>query len=722
MSKSASSGGTKKSSTKAKTPPPPSVEELIVRPSNTGASNAGKIYLNLETIRALGLDAGAYVSIGRSVSITGMITPTSCDLDVVEVPQELRRLSGLVAGDRVTIKAVPRPDPAGTIFVFTEKPQEKVSKLLKSVGIVQDGLILDEIEIVSAIKEKTVDDIQSLGLTPLKRVPLLITDATKVIKVDKGLPKSSKYVGYNSIGGLQEELKLLRSKIELPLNRPELFERFQTPPERGFLLYGPPGTGKTLLLKAIANETDNHILRVNGPSIYSKYLGETESALRSIFEEAERFAPAIVFIDEIDALAPKRDSDESGETESRVVATLLTLMDGMNAGGKVVIIGATNRPNNIDPALRRPGRFGQEIEIGIPSAQARQEILQILLSAVPHHLTALDIEQIANKTHGYVGADLQALSNDAVMCAIQDGLQANRAIDDMFLERDDVEKALVHIRPSAMREVFLETPKVFWSDIGGQAEIIRRLKEAVEWPLTQKDTFERLGIVPPRGVLLYGPPGCSKTLLAKALATETGLNFLAVKGPELFNKFVGESERAVREVFRKARAAAPSIIFFDEIDALTTARGESEAGGDRVLTSMLNEMDGIESLNGVVILAATNRPDVIDSALMRPGRLDRLVYVRPPDRDARRQILLIQFAKMALDDSVNLEELADLTEGCSGAEVVSICQEAGLLAMNESVDIPAIRQDHFLAALSGLRKNITPSMLEFFEKFDTGRL
>ncbi|PRT55919.1 ATPase family gene 2 protein [Wickerhamiella sorbophila] len=722
MSKSASSGGTKKFSVKPKPPPSPTVQELIVRPSNTGAQNGGKIYLDLETIRALGLEAGACASVGRSVFVTGTITPTSCDLDVVEIPQELRRLSGLVAGDRVTVKPAPRPDPAGTVFVFAETPKEKVAKLLKSVGIVQTGLVIDGIEIVGAVKEKTVDDIQSLALSSTKNLPLTITDSTKIVKVDNGLPKSSKYVGYSSIGGLKEELKLLRSKIELPLNRPELFERFQTPPERGFLLYGPPGTGKTLLLKAIANETDNHILRVNGPAIYSKYLGETESALRSIFDEAERFAPAIVFIDEIDALAPKRDSDESGETESRVVATLLTLMDGMNAGGRVVIVGATNRPNNIDPALRRPGRFGQEIEVGIPSAQARQEILQILLSAIPHHLTPLDIEQIASKTHGYVGADLQALSNDAVMCAIQGGLQANKAIDDMFLERDDVEKALVHIRPSAMREVFLETPKVFWSDIGGQADIIRRLKEAVEWPLTQKESFERLGIVPPRGVLLYGPPGCSKTLLAKALATETGLNFLAVKGPELFNKFVGESERAVREIFRKARAAAPSIIFFDEIDALTTARGESEAGGDRVLTSLLNEMDGIESLNGVVILAATNRPDVIDSALMRPGRLDRLVYVRPPDRDARRQILLIQFAKMALDDSVNLEELADATEGCSGAEVVSICQEAGILAMNESVDIAAIRRDHFLAALSGLRKNITASMLEYFENFDTGRL
>lgn len=722
MSKSASTTGAKKSATKSKPMPAPAPQELIVRPTNTGSSNAGKIYLHLDTMRALGLEAGSFASVGKSTSVTGIITPATCDLDIVEIPIELRRAAGLVAGDRVKIKPVPRPDPAGVVVVYTSQPETAIAKLLKNVAVVQAGMIIDEIEIVTVTQEKTIDDLANLHLSIPQNLSFVFGDDTKLVKSPQGIPLSSKYVGFDRIGGLQEEVKVLRSKIELPLNRPELFHRFQTPPERGFLLYGPPGTGKTLLLKAIANETNNHILRINGPSIYSKYLGETESALRDIFDEAQRFAPSIVFIDEIDALAPKRDSEESGEAESKVVATLLTLMDGMDPSGRVVVIGATNRPNNMDPALRRPGRFGQEIEIGIPSAQARHQIMSLQLSAVPHHLTPSDIEEIAGKTHGYVGADLQALTHDAVMRAIQSGLETNKNIGDMYLERDHFEQAMIHIRPSAMREIFLETPKVYWSDIGGQVEVIKRLKETVEWPLTHTSSFDRLGISPPRGVLLYGPPGCSKTLLAKALATEAGLNFLAVKGPELFNKYVGESEKAVREVFRKARAAAPSIIFFDEIDALTTARGESEAGGDRVLTSLLNEMDGIESLNGVVVLAATNRPDVIDSALMRPGRLDRLVYVKPPDRDARRQILLIQFAKMAIDDSVDLEALSDETEGCSGAEVVSICQEAGLLAMNEDVDISAIRQDHFMAALAGLRRNITKSMLDYFENFDTGRI
>ncbi|KAF5101310.1 hypothetical protein D0Z03_000617 [Geotrichum reessii] len=488
-------------------------------------------------------------------------------------------------------------------------------------------------------------------------------------------------------------------------------------PDRGFLLHGPPGTGKTMLLRAVAAETNAHVLTINGPSIVSKYLGETESALRGIFSEAVQYQPAIIFVDEIDALVPKRDSDESGEAESRVVSTLLTLMDGMGAGGQVVVVGATNRPNAIDPALRRPGRFGQELEIGIPDAEGRLDILRLMLRDMPHELTEEGIVELAGKTHGYVGADLAALCRDAVMAAIQRGLAAGTPENELAVAATDVDRALVDIRPSAMREIFLETPKVYWTDIGGQDDVKQKLRETIEWPLSHPDTFKRLGVHPPKGILLYGPPGCSKTLTAKALATEAGLNFLAVKGPELFNKFVGESERAVREIFRKARAASPSIIFFDEIDALSSTRGEGEAGGDRVLTSLLNEMDGIEALVGVTILAATNRPEVIDPALMRPGRLDRLVYVAPPNVSARLKILEIQARKMTVDDDVDLAQLAESTDGCSGAEVVALCQEAGLKAMNEDLEISGVAARHFESALSGLKRGITREMIAHYESF-----
>lgn len=535
------------------------------------------------------------------------------------------------------------------------------------------------------------------------------------LKVNADLPS---LVSYSSIGGLSKQIALLKSKIELPLHRPSLFQRFSMAPDRGFLLHGPPGTGKTMLLRAVAQETNAHVLTINGPSIVSKYLGETESALRNIFAEARKYQPAIIFIDEIDALVPKRDSDDSGEAESRVVSTLLTLMDGMGIGGKVVVIGATNRPNSIDPALRRPGRFGQELEIGIPDVEGRLDILKLQLGNMPHSLNEQDIQDLAAKTHGYVGADITALCRDSVMSAIQRGLAAGIPEAEMEVTLADTQRALLDIRPSAMREIFLETPKVYWTDIGGQEEVKQKLKETIEWPLAHPESFKRLGVHPPKGILLYGPPGCSKTLTAKALATEAGLNFLAVKGPELFNKFVGESERAVREIFSKARAAAPSIIFFDEIDALSSTRGEGEAGGDRVLTSLLNEMDGIEALVGVTILAATNRPEVIDPALMRPGRLDRLIYVAPPNTEARLKILEIQFKKMSINGDVDINALALKTEGCSGAEVVSLCQEAGLLAMNEDIEIDSVMKRHFEEALSKLKRGITLDMIKYYEKFD----
>ncbi|KWU41498.1 AAA-domain-containing protein, partial [Rhodotorula sp. JG-1b] len=558
--------------------------------------------------------------------------------------------------------------------------------------------------------------------------------------------------GYEQIGGLETQIEQIRELVEWPLTRPELFSHFGLRPPRGILLYGPPGTGKTLLAFSIARSTGSTLLTINGPSLSSAYHGETEAKLREVFAEARQKSPAIIVIDEVDALAPNRE--EGGEVERRVVATLLTLMDGLEDKGepkrgdggeedegdgpqesaeppRVVVIAATNRPNAIDPALRRPGRFDKELEIGVPDAAARLSILRVLLRRTPHGISADVLQGVAARTHGFVGADLASLVHSAGLSAIKRSYSrlaaanpaaTSAALASMRLESSDLETALLSTRPSAMREVFLETPKVYFSDIGGQEHVKAKLKESVEWPLLHPDTFKRLGVRPPRGVLLYGPPGCSKTLIAKALATEGGLNFIAVKGPEVFNKYVGESERAIREVFRKARAAAPSIVFLDEVDALAPARGSDESSGptgDRVLMSLLTEMDGIEELNGVIVLAATNRPDVIDPALMRPGRLDRILYVSPPDLEARKHIFRITFAKMAVNEDVNVDELAELvsTDGCSGAECASVCQDAALEAMNEDMNAPNVSRKHFVAAAKSVRRRITPEVIQEYEEW-----
>ncbi|POY72553.1 hypothetical protein BMF94_4380 [Rhodotorula taiwanensis] len=602
-----------------------------------------------------------------------------------------------------------------------------------------------------AISRSTTITFRAPGSTPSpapqSRTPTSNANGTLVTSAQA---KNGDLPGYEQIGGLESQIEQIRELVEWPLTRPELFTHFGLRPPRGILLYGPPGTGKTLLAFSIARSTGSTLLTINGPSLSSAYHGETEAKLREIFAEARQKSPAIIVIDEVDALAPNRE--EGGEVERRVVATLLTLMDGLEDKGepkrsgedgeddadeeletaeppRVVVIAATNRPNAIDPALRRPGRFDKELEIGVPDVAARLSILRVLLRRTPHAIPEDTLQSVAARTHGFVGADLASLVHSAGLSAIKRSYaqlsatpagSSSSALASMRLGSSDLETALLSTRPSAMREVFLETPKVYFSDIGGQDHVKAKLKESVEWPLLHPDTFKRLGVRPPRGILLYGPPGCSKTLVAKALATEGGLNFIAVKGPEVFNKYVGESERAIREVFRKARSAAPSIVFLDEVDALAPARGSDESSGptgDRVLMSLLTEMDGIEELNGVIVLAATNRPDVIDPALMRPGRLDRILYVSPPDLEARKQIFRNSFAKMAVNDDVDIDELAELTEGCSGAECASVCQDAALEAMNEDMNTPNVRRAHFVQAAKSVRRRITPEVIQEYEEW-----
>ncbi|CAL1612798.1 unnamed protein product [Knipowitschia caucasica] len=542
---------------------------------------------------------------------------------------------------------------------------------------------------------------------------------------DADEPSKRPKVSYSMIGGLSDQLDVIRETIELPLKNPDLFSNYGIEPPRGVLLYGPPGTGKTMIARAIANEVGAHMTVINGPEIMSKFYGETEARLRQIFLEASQRRPAIIFIDELDALCPKREGAQN-EVEKRVVASLLTLMDGIGSeehSGQLLVLGATNRPHALDPALRRPGRFDKELEVGVPGAAERADILHKLLCVVPHDASMEELRRLAESAHGYVGADLAAVCKEAGLRALRRALGGSSGLSDQELKAtvrvtlQDLKWAMSVVKPSAMREVAIQVPTVRWSDIGGMEEVKLKLKQAVEWPLRHPEAFTRMGIQPPKGVLLYGPPGCSKTMIAKALANESGLNFLAIKGPELLSKYVGESERAVREVFRKARTVAPSIVFFDEIDALASERGSSSGSGgvgDRVLAQLLTEMDGMEQLRDVTVLAATNRPDMIDKALMRPGRLDRIIYVPLPDASTRREIFSLQFRHMPIAPDVSLEQLVSKTNKYSGAEITAVCREAALLALQEDIKAQSVQPRHLEQALTAVQPRIPHSLIQSY--------
>jgi len=559
--------------------------------------------------------------------------------------------------------------------------------------------------------------------------PCIITENTELILNNKAVEITEEKipeVTYEDIGGLSNEVKKIREMVEIPLKHPEIFERLGIEPPKGVLLYGPPGTGKTLLAKAVANESDANFILLNGPEIMSKFYGESEKKIRDIFENAEKNSPSIIFIDEIDAIAPKRE-DVGGEVERRVVSQLLTMMDGLESRGKVIVIAATNRQNSIDPALRRPGRFDRELEIRAPDKQGRLQILKIHTRNMP--LTKdVNLENLAGITHGFVGADINALAKEAAMVVLrrllpkiefkEDEPIPEEILKELKINKKDFDDALRVVRPSALREVLVETPNINWRDVGGLDNVKQELREAVEWPLKYPGSFKRLGINPPKGILLYGPPGTGKTLLAKAVAKESEANFIQVKGPSLLSMWVGKSEEGVRKVFERARQVSPCIVFFDEIDSLASKRGVENGTRvtERVLNQLLAEMDGIEDLSNVIVVGATNRPDMLDGALLRPGRFDRILLVTSPTKEGREQILKIHTKNMPLAKDVDKNQIIEQTEGFVGADVESLVKEAGMLALRENIDNKEVKMKHFNDALKKVRASVTKSDIEKYKK------
>jgi len=725
--------------------------------------NRGIVKIDSSFMKEIGVNVGDIVEIAGergTAAIVDRAYPGDIGLNIIRMDGNIRKNARTSIGEMVTVKKAD-VTPAKKVILAPANPNMMVNaapQLFKQ-GLLGKAIVKGDIislgrqrrrmeniprevnDIFSVMEEQFAGlrfaDIKFVivDVNPKKQVSVVTAD-TEVefnprgveLKEEEGF---SLGINYEDVGGLGEEIKKVREMIELPLKHPEIFEQLGIEAPKGVLLHGPPGTGKTLLAKAVASETNSHFILINGPEVISKFYGESEANLRKKFEEAEQNAPSIIFFDEIDAIATKRE-ETRGDVEKRVVAQLLGLMDGMKSRGKVIVIAATNMPNQLDIALRRPGRFDREIEIGAPTKEGRLEILKIHTRNMPLAKN-VNLKDIARITHGFVGADLNALGKEAAMIVLRrilpdlkvEGVEENQPIpkeilDKLEVNQKDFIEALKVVRPSAMREVLVETPDVNWDDIGGLEDIKDKLREAVEWPLKRPEVFKRMGIRPPRGILLYGPPGTGKTMLAKAVAKESEANFILVNGPSLLSKWVGESEKAVREIFRKARLTAPTILFFDEIDSLAPKRGMSSDSqvGERVVNQLLTEMDGLESLNDVIIIAATNRPDIMDTALLRPGRFDRLILTPVPDEASRKKIFQIYLHEMPLSSDVSAAKLAQETEGYVGADIDAVCREAAMIALREDIKAKEVGMNNFKKALESVHASVDNDVISSYKQLE----
>ena len=686
----------------------------------------GIVRLNSDVRNHLEIRSGDYVLLKGAKETVAVAWPSLKEdevLDMVRMDGLIRTNAGVKLGEIVEVSKTTVAE-ATRIVLAPSQPvrfQPGFENYVKQ-QIINKPITRGDIILVSSIGQGL--QFTATNVSPNKHAR--VTPATEVevlTKPAKPEDVTVPNVTYEDIGGLGKELVKIREMVELPMKSPELFKRLGITPPKGVLLHGPPGTGKTLLAKAVANESGASFKVINGPEIMSKFYGESEQKLREAFEEAEKNAPSIIFIDELDSIAPKR-ADVTGEVERRVVAQLLALMDGLAARGQVIVFGATNRVDDVDEALRRPGRFDREIEIGVPDVAGRLEILQIHTRAMPIE-EEVDLPNLAAKTHGFVGADLSALAREAAMQALRRALPhmdpetgdiPADILSSLFVTQEDFDLALNDVSPSALREVFVERPNVSWDDVGGLAKVKMQLQEAVEAPIKRPEVFREMGIRPPKGVLLFGPPGTGKTLLAKAVATESEANFISVRGPEIFNKYVGESEKAVREIFKKARQTAPCVLFFDEIDAILGSRGRNDDTGvsQRIVNQFLAELDGMQTLQNVLVIGATNRADILDPAVLRPGRFDGVVFVPPPDYDARIEIFRVHTREMPLDSGVDIEKLAELTEGYSGADIEGLIREAAMAAVRVDWKPKPVEMKHFEEALQEVRPSISPEDIKRF--------
>ncbi|MBR7123867.1 MAG: CDC48 family AAA ATPase [Candidatus Methanomethylophilaceae archaeon] len=682
---------------------------LKVAELKSGEAGRGVARIDPEVMEILGIKVGDIVQIDGSKKTAVKVLrggPEDANKGIIRIDGTTRRNAGTGIDEKVDIKKIVAKNAEKITFAPTE--QLRIQGGEDYLRQVMEGRVLSKGDKIALNVMGNKIDLVVNSFAPSGDA-VMMANNTEVKINDKPAAGGGEIpqVSYDDIGGLDNEIKKIREMVELPLRHPELFKRLGVEAPKGVLLHGPPGTGKTMLAKAVAGETSSNFTYIGGPEIVSKFYGESEEKLREIFKEAEENAPSIIFIDEIDSLAPKRD-EVSGETERRIVAQMLALMDGLKSRGKVVVIGATNRPNSIDEALRRPGRFDREIEISIPDRDGRFDILQIHTRGMPL-ASDVDLGRLADLTHGYAGADLNALTKEAAMAALRRilpdvNLEAeeipSETLNKIEVKWDDFVEALREMQPSTMREVLIEKPNVKWDDIGALEDAKQELKEAVEWPLKYSKVFSHMNAKPPRGILMYGPPGTGKTMLAKAVATESEANFISVKGPEFLSKWVGESEKAVRETFRKARQAAPCVIFMDEVDSITSERGTGSDSNvtERVISQLLTEMDGLSALHDVVVIAATNRPDIIDPALLRPGRFDKSIYIGTPDRESRKKIFEIHTRSKPLAEDVDLEELAKDTEDYTGADISAVCNEAVMIAVRKLVESGQMPSDEEIAA------------------------